>query len=175
MLDWDKRLRPSQAEAINDTLEMRMMQDHPDWRTYMQMQNDIPKATGKEAWELLTSPEVARMKPSEASAFLQQHEIPGIKYLDQGSRNAPISSMGIKQLEGRLKQYKDDLAGGFGDPERMKYNIASIERELASYKPSHNYVVFDPSIVDIMKKYGIAGAAPAGMGALAAQDYYRNP
>jgi hypothetical protein len=28
-------------------------------------------------------------------------------------------------------------------------------------------------LIDIMKKYGIAGAAPAGMGALAAQDYYQ--
>jgi hypothetical protein len=34
--------------------------------------------------------------------------------------------------------------------------------------------VFDPGIIDIVKKYGMAGAAPAGMGALAAQDRY-NP
>ena len=39
-------------------------------------------------------------------------------------------------------------------------------------QPTSNYVVFDPSIVDILKKYGIAGAA-APMGALAAQDEYR--
>jgi hypothetical protein len=38
---------------------------------------------------------------------------------------------------------------------------------------SSNYVVFNPSIIDIMKKYGLAGAAPAGMGALAAQDAYQ--
>jgi hypothetical protein len=37
-----------------------------------------------------------------------------------------------------------------------------------------NYVIFDPSITDIMKKYGIVGATPAGiMGALAAQDSYQ--
>jgi ABC-type enterochelin transport system substrate-binding protein len=40
-------------------------------------------------------------------------------------------------------------------------------------KKTHNYVVFDPGIIDIMKKYGIAGAAPAGLGALAAQDQYQ--
>ena len=38
--------------------------------------------------------------------------------------------------------------------------------------PSSNYVVFNPAIVDIMKKYGIA-APIGGMGALAAQDDYR--
>ena len=39
--------------------------------------------------------------------------------------------------------------------------------------PSSNYVVFNPGIVDILKKYGIAGAAaPLGMGALAASDKY---
>jgi len=141
MLDWDKRVLPHQAEAINDTLELRMMQNHPDWRTYMQMQKDIPQATGKEAWQLLTSPEVARMKPPEASQFLQQHDIPGVKYLDEGSR----------------------------------MNATSTFPQLREAPRTSNYVVFDPSIVDIMKKYGIAGAAPAGIGALAAQDYYRNP
>jgi hypothetical protein len=46
---------------------------------------------------------------------------------------------------------------------------------MAGNKPTSNYVVFNPSIIDIMRKYGIAGAAPAGLGALAAQDQYRNP
>jgi hypothetical protein len=29
-----------------------------------------------------------------------------------------------------------------------------------------------PEIIQIMRKYGLAGAVPAGMGALAAQDRY---
>jgi len=66
-------------------------------------------------------------KPPEAATRLRDAGIPGIKYLDQGSR-----------------------AAGTG---------------------SSNYVVFDPGIVDIVKKYGVVGA-PAGMGALAAQDQY---
>jgi hypothetical protein len=69
----------------------------------------------------------------------------GIKYLDEGSRNArPV--------------LKTDRAG----------NVISSEYA----PPTSNYVVFDPSIVDIIKKYGIAGAAPAGMGALVRQDDY---
>jgi len=59
---------------------------------------------------------------------LREAGIPGIRYLDQGSRGT-----------------------GSG---------------------TSNYVVFDPGIIDIVKKYGIVGGAPIGMGALAAQDRY---
>jgi hypothetical protein len=141
MLDWDKRIRPHQAEAINDTLELRMMQNHPDWRTYMQMQKDIPEASGKEAWQLLTSPEVARMKPPEASQFLQQHDIPGIKYLDEGSRGRQFSN-----------------------------KSALFQEPLTS-----NYVVFDPANVDILKKYGVAAAPTAALGATYDQGTYEEP
>jgi hypothetical protein len=68
-----------------------------------------------------------------ASAALSEAGVPGIQYLDAGSR-----------------------AAGTG---------------------SSNYVVFDPSIIDIMKRYGVVGA-PAGalgMGSLAAQDEYQQP
>jgi len=61
-----------------------------------------------------------------ASQTLKEAGIPGIKYLDQGSRSA-----------------------GSG---------------------SSNYVMFDPSLIDIVKKYGVA-AVPT-MGAVAAQDQY---
>jgi hypothetical protein len=79
----------------------------------------------------------------------------------------------------------DELLKIYETPERVR-EVArqAIKRgEDADYWQSilrglgdrtHNYVVFDPGIVDIMKKYGIAGAAvPPVMGALAAQDNYR--
>jgi GNAT superfamily N-acetyltransferase len=178
MLDWDKPLKghPLQADLERAGVRAHVASTRPGEPSFL-------PATGRDAYQSLvkdigygnvSAPSGYGNNPAGgASHIFREAGIPGIKYLDGGSRNAPISSMGIKQLEGRLEQYKADLAGGFGDPERMKYNIASIERELASYKPSHNYVIFDPSIVNIMKKYGIAGAAPAGMGALAAQDYYQ--
>ena len=39
---------------------------------------------------------------------------------------------------------------------------------------SSNYVIFDPSKIDIRKKYGLAGATAGTMGALAAQDAYQS-
>jgi hypothetical protein len=83
---------------------------------------------------------------AKASAALNEAGIPGIKYLDEGSRFArPL-----------LK------TSPAGDVISSHYPA-----------PTSNYVVFNPSIIDIMKKYGLAGAAPLGMGALAAQDAYQ--
>lgn len=59
---------------------------------------------------------VPGMEPSHIADTLRNQGIPGIKYLDQGSRSA-----------------------GEG---------------------SRNYVVFDDKLIDILRKYGIAGASP---------------
>ena len=75
--------------------------------------------------------------------------IPGIKYLDQGSRGVQVPAVARTNTV-------------FGDVPMLD--------TIPSPKQTHNYVVFNPAIVDIMKKYGLAGAAP--LGALAAQDSY---
>ena len=43
-----------------------------------------------------------------------------------------------------------------------------------SLNPTYNHVIFpgNEHLVEILKKYGIAGAAPAGLGALASQEQY---
>lgn len=82
--------------------------------------------------------------PKHASAYLQSLDVPGIRYLDSGSR-------------GKV----NTATGGFTPAEN----------------PTHNYVMFDPANIDILRKYGIA-AAPAGalgMGALADQSQYEAP
>jgi len=67
---------------------------------------------------------------AEAAQALHAAGIPGIRYLDQGSRGA-----------------------GQG---------------------THNYVVFDPATIDILRKYGIAGLI-AGGGAAAAGTQQQPP
>jgi len=73
-------------------------------------------------WEMLPKTELMtgadRLSPAEASAALNQAGIPGIRYLDQGSRGA-----------------------GEG---------------------TSNYVVFDPSLIEIVRKYGLAGLIASG-------------
>jgi hypothetical protein len=67
--------------------------------------------------------DVLRLGQERASNLLNAMDIPGMRYLDQGSRGA----------------------------------------RQAIEPSSYNYVMFDPGLVDILKKYGIAApvAAPA--------------
>jgi len=118
MLDWDKPLSQMSPE-VQENLRKAWLA-HPEGHS---------RQTGGQIYESSRLVRGDYRDPAAATKKLQDAGIPGIKYLDQGSR-----------------------AAGTG---------------------SSNFVVFDPSIIDIMKKYGIAGAAPAGMGALAAQDEYR--
>jgi hypothetical protein len=136
MLDWDKPLEghPLQADLERAGVRAHVASTRPGEPSFL-------PATGRDAYQSLAkdigygnvpAPSGYGNNPAGgASHIFREAGIPGIKYLDAGSRGT-----------------------GTG---------------------SNNYVVFDPSIIEIMKKYGIAGAAPAGMGALAAQDYYRNP
>jgi hypothetical protein len=77
-----------------------------------------PQDPGSAAWKLATG---AKFSEDQAREALKQAGIPGIKYLDAGSR-----------------------AAGDG---------------------SRNYVVFDDSLVDILRKYGIAGLLGGGTAA----------
>ncbi len=93
--------------------------------------------TGSAAYEFLTGknwttyarnkygPD-ARLTKEQASSSLRDAGIPGIRYLDQGSRT-----------------------GGEG---------------------TRNYVVFDPSIINILRKYGISGMTAGGLGAATMKD-----
>jgi hypothetical protein len=105
--------------------------------------------------------------------MLRDAGIPGIRYLDQGSRPRA-------QLENRLETLRDDeiyaRANNVGIPDRLKQQITSIENQLGSMPPpTSNYVMFDPGIIDIVKKYGVPGIATGGIGAFTAQDSYEVP
>ncbi len=77
---------------------------------------------------------------------LREAGIPGIKYLDQGSRRA---------IE--LQKIIDQSIS----PDRVRL----AKEELAQLKPTSNYVVFDDKLIDIVKKYGLAGLSLLGIGA----------
>ena len=111
----------------------------------------------------MLGPDVYGGKSPAASNTLREAGIPGIKYLDQGSRSTDASRKVIEETYDLLKNTSQG-------PEWAK-KLAEIN---ASPPPSSNYVVFNDKLIDIMRKYGIAGAIGAGgMGALAAQDEYR--
>ena len=168
MLDWDKRLA-EQSPVVQDALGQLGVTSKLDKMT--------PR--GDALYRRLAIPGGRNTSLSQgtvqASAALQEAGIPGIKYLDQGSRNPGFSSLTPTQLNARISTLQQDIAGGKGNTPLLQSRLDDLLREQASYKnQTSNYVVFDPAKIDIRKKYGIAGAAGAGgMGALAAQDDYQ--
>jgi hypothetical protein len=101
--------------------------------------------------------------------------VPGIRYLDEGSREIGAWKVRADELqrERKMQQSKigrDYVAGRLGTvppanrkkwDDYRKERIASIDQELAalnakmaSYKPTHNYVVFDPKTLAITHRNG---------------------
>lgn len=100
--------------------------------------------------------------PAAASARFNKAGIPGIQYLDQGSR----MSQNVADLHGTLgvlrnaaKKYPEDAVIG--------QRIKDLQGELdaAEAKQTRNYVIFDPKIITILRKYGIGGLTTGTAGA----------
>jgi hypothetical protein len=121
-LDWDRPLA-GQPEAMRQTL-VPQVQRAID--TEMTTGSDPLRFTGGEAYGAVRgiTPDYARggSGMADVSAMLREAGIPGIRYLDQGSRGA-----------------------GEG---------------------SSNYAIFDPKIIEILRKYGILPPAVAAGGLL---------
>jgi len=87
--------------------------------------------------------------------------VPGIRYLDEGSRNMYGAHQGMidnyGSREAALANAQKRLASGMGDPEHYRSAV-----EVLSKPQTHNYVAFDPSRLDIMAKYGVIGGVPLG-------------
>lgn len=138
-LDWDKPLS-QQPQAVQDVANpfLKSQLQGVDRLPLSGMEkNDLRESllsgnvTGNEFYRSLAGYNLGYPPsgPQNATARLAEAGIPGIKYLDAGSR-----------------------AAGDG---------------------SRNYVVFDDSIVEILKKYGLAGLLPAaGMGLPPVQQQY---
>jgi hypothetical protein len=172
MLDWDKALS-AHPEAVRDVLARTA------WKKEGATAADLAElgVTGEHAYKRLITGEGGTALPGlsrqpqaiAASAALQEAGIPGIKYLDQGSRSTTMQNATNRSIA----TYTDQLATASGAERQALLDKIEALRAYAPPPPSSNYVIFDPNIINIMKKYGIAGAAPAGMGALAAQDNYQ--
>jgi hypothetical protein len=89
----------------------------------------------------------------QASEALHKAGIPGIKYLDQGSRVDPADIAHLKDEIVIASKYDANSPKVVA----LKEKLAKMERPGTS-----NYVVFDDSMIDILKKYGIPGLISAG-------------
>jgi hypothetical protein len=163
-LDWDRPLSeqgPKVREAIAG-----LRQKVP---SYIKGLEDT--ATGSEAMNAaMWTAEI----PSSvgASQAIKKAGIPGIKYLDEGSRNQAVQPYYniVRESDGTVVQQK--MARGAAP------NVGEGFRAEGPIDPrTRNYVVFDDKLISIVKKYGVAALVSAGVlsqtdaEALAAQGY----
>ncbi len=159
-LDWDKPLseQPKAVQEAFGKVVDRDIANESGWR----------KLTGEQALKAVQERGGTR---GQGEADLRAAGIKGIRYKDAGSRatSQEVSSL-IDQYGSRDKAL--DVAKQFlaksspGDFNHQAWSRVVGELENPQ---THNYVVFDDKIIDILKKYGIAGLTGGAGAALAMQ------
>jgi len=132
---------------------------------------DFETATGGAWLQQLEGLGLDTESKKAASDWLKGAGIKGIKYFDQGSRNtADGKSLGVVETEGGfVGRVEGSVPSVFGPnspqrvltkskPYKSKEEAENWINEAINRKTS-NYVVFDDKMIDIVRKYGIAGAA----------------
>jgi len=171
-LDWDKPLSEQANPKVRDSFEKAMpgrwdqIKDMPAGKAYI----DLTQAA--------RDPKTGMSLPTSdvrASKDLREAGIPGIKYLDQGSR-APFGPQTQLVSDKSGQWYVADQAGKrqhgpfqrMDDARSKKSEVdAQAAAEYDAKNKTSNYVVFDDRLIDILKKYGIAG-----IGALPTMNAY---
>lgn len=104
---------------------------------------------------------------------LREAGVPGIKYLDQGSRRIDDPALIAQITEMRRDVEKMAASGKFSASaiEGANARIAEAERVLNT-KQTSNYVLFDDKLIDILRKYAIPGMlAPPAAAAVTSQPF----
>jgi hypothetical protein len=142
-LDWDKPLSEQSPHVQEAIAQMR-----------------AAGVLGDETGVATTGAELLRSKSVLAPEHnLQRFGVPGIKYLDEGSR-----------MTGTATKLGDNwFMKGSSTPYPTR--DAAERAAKGAGQATHNYVVFDDKLIDVLRKYGlvppIAGAAALGRAATA--------
>lgn len=173
-LDWDKPLseqHPKVREAIAEhdrkAIEGFNPENVPGWGVGKPATVGHGDPTGSKIVDRLSGlPDKdagifgGRVSQERATETLREAGIPGIKYLDQGSRAPRFDrDLDIKPYGGGFTPVGKH--GNFPIFDTVDEAMAALEKEKGGR--THNYVVFDDKLIDIIKKYGWAGVA-AGLG-----------
>jgi hypothetical protein len=108
------------------------------------------------------------LTPLDVSQKLNQAGVPGIKYFDEFSRSLPETNYFIETTtpSGRVTRGQP-----YGDLETVQQTIENFKARgypdtfrvvSEPVKRTSNYVMFDPSLVEIRRKYGILPPLAAG-------------
>ena len=160
-LDWDKPLS-EQPQTVQD-----FVANHPQANRLQgndMVGGQLTAPTGENV--------IRRMGAGpETAQALSDAGIPGIKYLDQGSRNVgdgPYWNLIRGSDNATVQQITDkDRASSRLAEAQAAHPDLNFRLDGPIDNRSRNYVVFNQDLVNILKKYGLAGGAGlAGAGAL---------
>ncbi len=157
-LDWDKPLA-GQSEAVRNAIEPLRQKVWQEWQA--------ANPTLREPTHL---GQVLAEKGPEATAALSEQGIPGIRYLDQGSRDKAFR-VNLFDHKGRPYETEPQLFSNREMAERYaaEKKAQGFGADIVNNGTS-NYVVFDPSIIEILRKYGLAGPVALGAANALSQD-----
>jgi len=184
LLDWDTPLSQQSPEVI-EAME-RMLATNPRAARSLRAQGDFLKRdpSGGAAYRALQGGDAmlgAQQRSAEITQQLREAGIPGLRYLDQGSRGLPDP----KHAQGVLDHWRQELATTEAniaqgnrrntyDTEWLKDQIREAQNELrAALRRTHNYVMYEDSLIDIYRKYGLL--PPAALAGSAAARQRQRP
>ena len=152
--------RPTPQEEIA-AYELAKRESPNDIGSHPAVQGIYSRQSGADAAERNFQRQVTGGGIDEAARIaLSEAGIPGIRYLDAGSRNpqpnwrmlTPEESTSGKWVVGTAPNGPNKY---FEDPDEAR---AFFEANKPP-EPTRNYVIFDENLINIVRKYGIAGAA----------------
>jgi hypothetical protein len=133
MLDWEEQVPESMRQRISQPMMERFGSGATGTsgeKLYKEIQKEFERAGSQ-------NPAL------DASNFLKEQGVTGIRYLDQMSRQPGVASLTQSQIDARINSLKSDIASGLGDQKRMKEILSSLEAERARHpKLTSNFVVF---------------------------------
>lgn len=187
-LDWDKPLA-QQSEAVQAALKQKYPQyfeervinpfsrmpvefkpgdDVQKMRDFLVNDQKYPVENSANTMKAATFVKRQNFDPAAMSQELNQAGIPGVKYLDAGSRTAlqtdDLARLAA-DLDRKIRNAEREIASmpaNFAADHRGYIDALKAERSALQRKlePSRNYVVFDDKLVEILRKYGwVPGAA----------------
>lgn len=140
-LDWDKPLS-----------------EQPDVQAKLATIGEAARSTTSKGMDKYISLENMLGNRAAVTDKLREAGIPGIKYLDAGSRPTTKADSFARQFGSRdeaLTAARQALASARG---RDSIHWQDLVSELETPQ-TRNYVVFDDKLISIVRKYGIAGAS----------------
>lgn len=163
-LDWDKPLS-QQSASVREGI--RKLPGGEDWLAAGEQ-----GLSGAHLVEQMSG----MYEPAMFMRMMRQVGIPGVRYLDEGSR-AAVPREEIASRIAVVKRDIDSLDKTLADPTLTKHDqglyksqrmdlmddLARLERAPDLESATRNYVVNDDSIVDILKRYGLLAAPAAGV------------